>query len=85
MQSKYLINEVFLKNHVVVNEICSLYNYVSDTNQKNEIAEFLLYHLRNHFKGEVYYWAVMNDLVKPRRALTNKYELEMIALAEKGP
>jgi len=84
IQSAYLVNETFHRNHGSVNEICSLHRYVADPRQKNEITAFLLYNLRHHFKGEVYYWAVVNDLVKPTRQLTNKYENEMIALAEKG-
>jgi len=84
MQAKYLVNETFLKNHAIVNDICSLYRYVSNSGQKKDVADFLVYQLGNHFKGEVYYWAVMNDLVKPTRPLTDKYEHEMIALAEKG-
>ncbi|SDH28998.1 PIN domain-containing protein [Mucilaginibacter gossypii] len=84
IQSTYLVNETFQKDHGSVNEICSLHRYVADAQQKSEIATFLLYNLRHHFKGEVYYWAVLNDLVKPTRQLTGKYELEMLMLAEKG-
>jgi hypothetical protein len=84
IQSVYLVNDTFQKNHGSVNEICSLHRYVADPAQKSEIAAFLLYNLRHHFKGEVYYWAVLNDLVKPTRQLTNKYEQEIFTLTEKG-
>jgi len=84
IQSVYLVNDTLDKNHDLIDEICSLHRYVAESKRKNEISAFLLYNLYHQFKGQIYYWAVINDMVKPKRQLTNKYENEIIQLAEKG-
>ncbi|HAL82426.1 MAG TPA: hypothetical protein DCO83_09450 [Mucilaginibacter sp.] len=84
LQATYLINENLSKGQGTVNDICMLYEVLPEKERKDEIAKFLTYNLKTNFNGQIYYWAVVNDIIKPSTRMTIKYEAEMIELASKG-
>jgi hypothetical protein len=84
LQSHYLVNEELKKDGHSLNEICCLHDFLHRKAYKNEIAKFLLHFLKNNFDPEVYYWAVIHNMVKPTRNTARKYEQAIIQLADKG-
>jgi len=84
LQSSYLINENLYKGQGMLNDICILYKVLPVQSYKDEIMKFLKYNLTAKFSGSIYYQATINEIIKPVRCFTSKYESEIINLASEG-
>src|SRR5690606_29028251 len=84
LQSSYLINDKLAKDNHLIHDICLLYEALPDKNKKREIIRFLSYNFKSAFQSQIYYVAVISEIYKPEKRMTEKYEVEMISVASRG-
>jgi hypothetical protein len=84
LQAVYLVNEELNRGRETIGEICILYGFLPEKTYKDEITKFLIYNLKAAFSAEVYYWAVINNIIRPTKKLTAKYDAAISDWASKG-
>lgn len=84
IQGIYLVNESTTNRKGSILDICMLFEMLADKTYRIDISNFLKYNLKQNFSGEDYYWATINQIVRPNKQLNRKYEAEIIEVAREG-
>lgn len=82
--SEYFVDFTIQNSEEKTIELVNLHGILENDIFKKEIIDFLLIKIKNKFDRNIYYAAVMVGNFAPTNELTNKYESEILLLAEKG-